>query len=468
MMHDTEAEQSIIGCILMRNDLFHSISEMVSAANFFEILHTQVWEVVSTLIGMGKMASPISVRQFLPADMAIGDTDVKGYLARLAAVACTANEAPHIASLIRDLADRRTISGVAAELQGATPMDVSDLASWGVEQLDAIISARNLGQVPSLTLEASTLRAVDQVAKAYQSDGALTGMSFGLRDLDRKTSGLAKGELTILAGRPGMFKTGLALNFSRRLCEEGHKGCFFSLEMGDVSLSRRLISDMMFDEYELSHFRMKAGKVKEDEFRRITTAADQLAQLPLRIEQQSGLSVSQISARSRQMKRRGGLDFIVVDHIGHISVDDRYRGNRHNELGQITKGLLRLSRELDLGVVALCQLNRGVEGRDNKRPTLGDLRDSGSIEEDAATVLMVYREAYYLQNAEPKPGTPEYDAWTVKMELCLHELEILISKQRDGSTGTVRCYVDVTTNAVRDHGWTRDTWVASDAERFAF
>lgn len=468
MIHDIQAEQELIGAVLMNNEVFHAVSEMVSAANFFESIHTQIWEVASTLIGMGKMASPISVRQFLPADMPIGDTTLQGYLARLAAASCPVSEVMHMAALVRDLADRRTIAGVAAELTDAKPMDVSELASWGVEQLDSIIAARNAGQVPSLDLNASVGRAVDQIATAYQNDGALTGMTFGLRDLDRKTSGLAKGELLILAGRPGMFKTGLALNFSRALCQAGHKGVFFSLEMGDVSLSRRLISDMMFDEYELSHFRMKAGRVKEEEFHRITKAAERLACLPLRIEQQSGLSISQISARARQMKRQGGLDFIVVDHMGHVQASDRYRGSKVNEVGEISAGLLRLARELDVAVIALAQLSRGVEGRDNKKPTISDLRDSGNIEQDAATILLVYREAYYLQNAEPKIGTPEYDAWQMKMANCLHDLEIIIGKQRDGATATIRAYVDVTTNAVRDHGWTRETYIPSQEDAFAF
>lgn len=468
MSHDIEAEQAIIGTVLMKNEVFHAVSEMVSAGNFFEIIHAQIWEVCSTLIAMGKMASPISVRQFLPADMPIGGTTLQGYLARLAAASCPVSEVMHMAALVRDLADRRTIAGVAAELTDAKPMDVSELASWGIEQLDSVVASRNAGQVPSLDLNASVTRAIDSIAIAFQNDGALTGMSYGLRDLDRKTSGLTKGELTILAGRPGMFKTGLALNFSRALGLAGHKGIFFSLEMGDVSLSRRLISDMMFDEYELSHFRMKAGRFKEEEFRRITDAAERLAHLPLRIEQQSGLSISQISARARQMKRRGGLDYIVVDHMGHVQASDRYRGSKVNEVGEISAGLLRLARELDVAVIALAQLSRGVESRDNKKPTISDLRDSGNIEQDAATILMVYREAYYLQNAEPRIGTPEYEVWQDKMSNCLHDLEIIIGKQRDGSTGTVRAYVDVTTNAVRDHGWTRDVLTPTEAERFAF
>jgi replicative DNA helicase len=467
--HNIDAEQGLMGAILLNNDAYHRVSDIVEARHFFEPIHKTIWEIAGKLIGAGKLASPITMRTFLPADMMIGEMSARVYLAQLAASAVTIINAPDFARVIRDLADHRGISDLARQVQEQDgSADPAELAAWAIDGLDGIVAARSLGQVPSLTLQASVVRAVDAAAQAYQSDGALTGLSYGLRELDRKTSGLSKGELTILAGRPGQGKTMLALNFARCLGQASHKGIFYSLEMGDVSLSRRLISDMIFDESEVTHFRMKSGRINEADFHKIRDASEKLAKLPLRIEQQSGLSISQISARSRQMKRRQGLDFIIVDHMGHVQASDRYRGSKVNEVGEISSGLLRLARELDVAVVALAQLSRGVESRDNKRPTLADLRDSGNIEQDAATVFFVYREAYYLQNAEPKPGTPEYDAWQVKMENCLHELEIIISKQRDGPSSTIRAYVDVACNSVRDQGWTRDTWPDAMDERFAF
>jgi len=467
--HNLECEQALLGAILLNNDAYHRIEDILEPRHFFEPIHRTIWEICGQLISAGKLADPITMRTFLPADVKIGDMTARVYLAQLAASAVTIINAPDFARVIRDLGDHRDIADLARQVQEQDgTADPSDLAAWAIDGLDGIVAARTIGQVPSLTLQASVVRAVDAAAKAYQSDGALTGMSYGLRDLDRKTSGLSKGELTILAGRPGMFKTGAALNFSRALCQDGHKGVFFSLEMGDVSLSRRLISDMLFNQYELPHFRMKSGKINESDFTRIRDASDDLAKLQLRIEQQSGLSISQISARSRQMKRRHGLDFIVVDHMGHVQASDRYRGSKVNEVGEISSGLLRLARELDVAVVALAQLSRGVESRENKRPTISDLRDSGNIEQDAATVLLLYREAYYLQNAEPRVGTAEYEVWQMQMEKCINDLEIIIGKQRDGATGTVRCHVDVTCNAVRDQGWSRETWPDAMDERFAF
>jgi replicative DNA helicase len=470
--HDIQAEQELLGCLLLYNKTHQFISSIVHPEHFFEPIHQEIYDICGKLITMGKPATPTTVKTFLPADLMIAEgMSVGKYLAKLAASATTMISAPDFAGIVRDLADYRAIMSVvemAAAVKGIDS-DPGKAATAAIDMLDAIVAERTIGNVPSLTLGASVVRAVDAAAKAYQNDGALTGMPYGLRDLDRKTSGLAKGELTILAGRPGMMKTGLALNFCRSLGKAGHKGIFFSLEMGDESLSRRMISDMLFDRYELPHFRMKAGSINEQDFGRMTEAAKELNDLPLRIEQQTGLSISQIASRARQMKRREGLDFIVVDHIGHVAVEDRYRGNRNNEIGEITKGLLRLARELDVGMVALCQLSRGVESRENKKPSLGDLRDSGELEQDAATVMFVYREAYYLANKEPRAGTAEYEVWQAEMTRCINDLEIIISKQRDGAVGTVRCYVDVTTNAVREQGWTRDAWSnLPDGDRFEF
>lgn len=467
--HNIEAEQNLLGALLINNDAYHRVEKIVEARHFFEPIHRNTFEIIGHLISAGKLASPVTLRQFLPADMKIGEMGAREYLARLAAEAVTIINAPDFARLIRDLSDHRDLDLLARSVieQDGTA-DPSDLASWIIDQADGIVASRSIAQAPSLTLGASVVRAVDAAAKAYQSDGAITGMSYGLRDLDWKTSGLQRGELTIIAGRPGMMKTGLALNVTRILCQAERKGIFFSLEMGDESLSRRLMSDMIFDTHELPHFKIKSGRFDEREFQHITDAALRLKDLPLRIEQQTGVTLSQMAARARQMKRRQGLDFMVVDHMGHVMASDRYAGNKVNEIGEVSTGLLRLARELDIGMIALCQLNRGVESREDKRPNLSDLRASGNIEEDAATVMMVYREAYYLTNREPRAGTPEYETWQTRMVECWNKLNIIIEKQRDGSTGSIEVFVDVKCNAVRNVGWTRDMWPLLDNERLAF
>lgn len=464
-MHDVQLEQSLLGAVLMRNDLLPAIAEKVKAADFFEVLHGQIFEICSSMINMGKLANPLTIKPFLPADLTIGELNVSQYLARLAAESCTANEAPHLAGVIRDLADRRTIAGVGEQLR-ATQADPSELASWGVEELDRIAVSRSTKATPSVSAGESAARALDSIARAYQLDGAITGISYGLPELDAKTSGLQRGELSILAGRPGMMKTGLALSIARRMSEAGHPGIFFSLEMKDEQLTRRIFSDLLFETKEVPYNRMRSGRVSEAEFTLIRDAARTLDSWPMQIEQDD-VSLSQIASRARQRKRKHGLDYLIVDHIGHIQSADRYRGNKNLELAEISGGLMRLARELDIGVLALCQLNRAVEARENKRPTLADLRESGAIEQDAATVMFVYRESYYLQNQEPRAGTPEHEIWQEKMVQCLNDLDIIIGKQRDGPTCTVPVYVNPACNAVRPKGWYRD-FAQQSTEEFAF
>ena len=464
-MHDVQLEQALIGGLLMKNDLLPSVAERVSAGDFYELIHGQVYEIISALIGAGKLANPLTIKPFLPTDMRIGDMTVSQYVARLFAEACTANEAVHLAGTIKDMADRRAITAVGGQLVG-TQADPSELAAWGVEELDRIANSRRTTATPAVTAGESAVRAMDAIAQAYQLDGAITGISYGLPDLDAKTSGLQRGELTILAGRPGMMKSGLALAFARRMSEAGQSGMFFSLEMKDIQLTRRIFSDVIFETKEVPYNRMRSGRVSEAEFGLIRDAALALKEWPLQIEQDD-MSLSQIAARARQRQRKHGLDYIIVDHIGHVQSADRYRGNKNLELAEISGGLMRLARELDIGVLALCQLNRAVENRDNKRPTLADLRESGAIEQDAANVMFVYREAYYLQNAEPKPGTPEHEVWQEKMVACLNDLDIIIGKQRDGPTCTVPVYVNPACNAVRTKGWYRD-FSQPATEEFSF
>lgn len=469
--HDIVIEQELLGCILLYNESYQWVSEIVRAEHFFEGVHSEIFDICAKLIGIGRVANPITLKSYLPEDYLILEgMNVSQYMAKLAASATTIINVRDYATIVRDLADYRAIINVAETAMAPKTGEINpvDLATEAIDRLDAIVAERTIGQVPSLTLGASVVRAVDAAAKAFQTDGAITGMSYGLSDLDWKTSGLQRGELTIIAGRPGMMKTGLALNVTRALCQAERKGIFFSLEMGDESLSRRLMSDMIFDTYELPHFKIKSGRFAEKEFEYIQDAAKRLQDLPLRIEQQTGVTLSQMSARARQMKRRQGLDFMVVDHMGHVMASDRYAGNKVNEIGEVSTGLLRLARELDIGMIALCQLNRGVESREDKRPNLSDLRASGNIEEDAAVVMMVYREAYYLSNREPRAGTPEYQMWQIRIEECWNKLNIIIEKQRDGSTGSIEVFVDVKCNAVRHHGWTRDPWpVPRESDMFS-
>jgi replicative DNA helicase len=348
------------------------------------------------------------------------------------------------------------MQAVASELGKAGSGDPGEVAGWAIESLDAIVAARTVTGTPSLSLEQSIARAVDSAARAYQRDGAISGLATGLRDLDRKLLGLQRGELIVLAGRPGSGKTAAALCLSRNMASAGHRGIFYSLEMGDVQLSQRMLTDEAFNEDKIAYTRMRSGRFTEKQFMLIRDAALRLQKLPIRIEQQPAMTLGQIAARARQQKRSKGLDFFVVDYLGLMKSSGRYAGNKTNEIGELTAGIRGLAKEIDCVALLLCQLSRGVEGREDKRPNMGDLRDSGAIEQDADVVIMIYREAYYLERKEPKAGSAEHLVWMTEMERCSNEMQMIVEKQRMGPIGSVKVFCDISANAIRNEGWARE------------
>ncbi len=454
MTHNIEAEQSLIGSVLLDNKLL-ALAEQIVPADFFEPIHAEFWEVCSKLIGMGKRANPMTVAQFFSADLKIGEMSAQQYVARLCAAGAIPNEVPQLVDMIRDLSDRRAMGAVAGELGKAGNGDPAELAGWAIEQLDGIVAARTVTGVPSLTLEQSVARAMDAAAVAYQRDGAISGLSTGLRDLDRKLLGLQRGELIVLAGRPGSGKTAAALVLARNMAARGHKGIFYSLEMGDVQLSQRMLTDEAFDFCKVAYTKLRSGRFKEEEFLQIRDAATRLQKLPMRVEQQPAITMGQVAARARQEKRRNGLDFFVVDYLGLMKSSGRYSGNRTNEIGELTSGIRGLAKELDCVGLLLAQLNRGIEGREDKRPNMGDLRDSGNIEQDADVIIMIYREAYYLERKVPPAGSAEFLVWADQMEKCIHKMQMIVEKQRMGPIGSVEVYCDIASNAIRDSDYQR-------------
>jgi replicative DNA helicase len=292
--------------------------------------------------------------------------------------------------------------------------------------------------------------ALDMAANAYQRDGKLSGISTGLRDLDSKMGGLQRSDLIIVAGRPGMGKTALATNIAYNIAE-AHKSevqadgtmksvnggvvGFFSCEMSAEQLATRILAEQTG----IASSMIRRGGIKQDEFDRIRDYTIRLEHLPLFVDETGGLSISQLTARARRLKRQKGLDVIVVDYIQLLQGSGkRGNDNRVQEVTEITTSLKALAKELNIPVIALSQLSRQVESRDDKHPQLADLRESGSIEQDADVVIFVYREEYYLQNKEPKPGTPEHEKWKLDMELAHGKAEVIIAKQRHGPTGTVQ------------------------------
>lgn len=449
--HSLESEQSLIGAVLMNNAAFEVVDDIVQANHFSEAIHREIWEVCASLIGMGKLCSPLTIRTFLRADIEVGTLTLQEYLAALAADAASIINAGDFARIIRDLADRRLIIEVGQELQQSGERDNLALAAWGVDYLDGIVAAQSMSGAPALDMDAALARAVDAAATAYERGGKIRGLSYGLRELDARTLGAAPGQLIVVGGRSSMGKSAMALSIARNFGLGGHRTLFFSLEMGDVDLTTRMISDEMFRPgHRMSYWQIASGRYHESKFQEITDAAMRLRSMPIRIEQQPGLTVAQIGARSRQYKRRHGLAAIMVDHLGLVKASGRYAGNRVYEIGEITGSLKELAKELGIPVILLAQLNRGLEARDDKRPTMADLRSSGDIEQDADTIMLLYRPAYYLAKKEPAAGSAEFLIWTAEMEKLENVLEIGIEKQRSGPTGRVKLFVDIGANAIRD------------------
>lgn len=453
--HSIAAEQELLGTILMNNAAMSAVDGIVTEDHFFEVIHQKVFAVCRQLYSMGKTVNPRTVQPFLPAKVEITGADgmtIRQYVARLASEASTLTHATDYAKIIRDYADHRALIAIGQELEqvrgGENPLDKASAAMDGLSDL---IGQRETAATAGVNMDEAAARAVDYTARAYQNDGALTGVAYGLGGLDNKTLGAQPGELTILAGRPGAGKTALALQAGINMASAGHKVRFESLEMSDVSLTHRMIASVMFEDYRMTYHAMRSGRFKAAEFQELCDAAKRVARLPIRIEQPIGITIAQLGGRVRQWKRRHGLDVLIVDHLGYIRLPGRE--NQVKELGDVTKGLKGLARELAIPVILLCQLSRGVEGREDKRPQLSDLRASGNIEEDADAVIMVYRESYYLERKEPRPLTPEHLEWQNAMEAAWNKLQAIVEKNRNGPVGTVPLFCDIGANAIRDDGY---------------
>ncbi|NGR08711.1 replicative DNA helicase [bacterium SGD-2] len=451
--HNIEAEQALLGAILVNNDAYYRVSDFLKPEHFFEPLHKKIYEVAGDLIRMGKMANPVTLKTFLPANEKVGELTVAQYLARLAAEAVTIINAADYGRAIYDLATRRSLISLGEEMVNLAydaPVDMPPN-----EQIE--MAERRLFELAETgrydggfeSFAEATRQAVDMANAAFMRDGGLSGISTGLRDLDRRMGGLQPSDLIVLAGRPGMGKTSLATNIAFNIAQayepiqqadgtfkaaRGGVVGFFSLEMSSEQLATRIISEQT----EISSAKIRRGEISEAEFEKLVACAQMMQKVPLYIDQTGGISIAQLAARARRLKRQRGLDVIIIDYIQLMQGSSiRASQNRVQEITEITTGLKALAKELNTPIIALSQLSRQVETRDDKRPQLSDLRESGSIEQDADVVLFVYREEYYLKNKEPKPGTDEYLRWEAEMNEVRGKAEVIIAKQRHGPTGTV-------------------------------
>jgi replicative DNA helicase len=450
--HNVEAEQALLGAILINNDAYDRVSDFLRAEHFVEEIHRRIYETAASYIRAGKLASPITVKTYL-GDHDVGGVSVPHYLARLAAEATTVINAYDYGRMIHDLAIRRELIHIGEDTVNVaydSPVDSSPR-----EQIEE--AERRLYQIAEsgrydggFQRFSDALKiAVDMAARAYERDGNLSGISSGLADLDRYMGGFQASDLVILAGRPGMGKTALATNIAFNIAKayrfedradgkretiNGGVVGFFSLEMSSEQLATRIIAEQSG----VPSYKIRRGDITEQDFYRVSEAVRDMQTIPFYIDQTGGISIAQLTARARRLKRQRGLDLLVVDYLQLLS-GSKTRGseNRVQELTEITMGLKSLAKELNVPILALSQLSRQVEQRDDKRPQLSDLRESGSIEQDADVVMFVFREEYYLKNREPRPGTEEHVAWMSEMERTHGRAEVIIGKQRHGPTGTV-------------------------------
>ncbi|MFZ1882512.1 MAG: replicative DNA helicase [Rhodoplanes sp.] len=451
--HNIEVEQALLGAVLVNNEAFYRVSDFLNPEHFFEPIHQKIYELAGGLVRAGKIATPVTLKTFLPADLDVAGLTASQYLARLAAEATTVINAEDYGRTIYDLALRRALIGIGEEMVNeaydaavdSSPRDQIEAAERNLYELAE--TGRYDGGFQRFAQALTT--AVDMAARAYQRDGRLSGLATGLRDLDRMMGGLQSSDLVIIAGRPGMGKTALATNIAyniarawrgevrpdgRIVAANGGIVGFFSLEMSAEQLATRIISEQT----EIPSYRIRRGEIDPPDFDRIAEAAREMETTPLYIDETGGLSIAQLAARARRLKRQRGLDVMVVDYIQLLQGSSRRAvEGRVQEVTEITTNLKALAKELNIPILALSQLSRQVESREDKRPQLSDLRESGSIEQDADVVMFVFREEYYLKNREPRAGTEEFFKWQADMEAVHGRAEVIIGKQRHGPTGTV-------------------------------
>ncbi len=449
--HNIEAEQQLLGAILVNNDVYDRISALVKPAHFFDPVHQRIFDIASARIQKGALASPVTLKAFMDDDEGLQELGGPAYLARIAGAAISAYAARDYAQMIYELAVRRDLIQLGQEISDrAARVDVDSEPKEQIveaEQRLYKLAEQGVAERGFQSFLKAVTDAVNMANAAYQRDGQLSGISTGLADLDRKLGGLHPSDLIILAGRPSMGKTSLATNIAfniARTYRRGQKpdgtegaiegGCvgFFSLEMSAEQLAARILSEAA----EVPSEQIRRGDMTEEEFRRFVEAAKALESCPLYIDDTPALPIAQVAARARRLKRTHGLDVLMVDYLQLLR--GMSKENRVQEVSEITQGLKAIAKELNIPVIALSQLSRQVENRDDKRPQLSDLRESGSIEQDADVVMFVFREEYYRERE--KPGDHDLDAmakWQEVMEKVHGKAEVIIGKQRHGPIGTV-------------------------------
>tara|TARA_B100001996_G_C18645691_1_gene587310 strand:- start:218 stop:1651 length:1434 start_codon:yes stop_codon:yes gene_type:complete len=442
-----EAEQAVIGSILVSNELFDEVTILIDSQKFFDPIHIKIYETIEKLIHKGLLANPITLKNYFENDEGLKELGGQEYLIKITKFATSGKQVVDYANIVHEMHIRRELIKISENLSDQSKAD-SESTTTGEEIIQSTekslfdLAERGHFNRSFLKFENALKQTIEMAKIAYQNEEGVVGVPTGLTDLDNRLGGLHKQDLIIIAGRPSMGKTALATNIAFHAAKNIEKKeskstvAFFSLEMSSEQLSTRILSEQS----RIRSNDIRRGKVSEKEFEQFIEASKNIVDLPLYIDETPAITISAISNRARRIKRLFGLELIVVDYIQLMrsGTTNRKNENRVQEISEITQGLKALAKELDVPVLALSQLSRAVEQRDDKKPQLADLRESGSIEQDADVVMFVYREAYYLERKEPTLGSIEHAEWQQKMDEISTIAEIMIGKQRHGPTGNVR------------------------------
>jgi len=440
-----EAEQAVIGSILVSNDIYDEISPIIDSNKFFDPIHAKIFETIENLISKGLLANPITLKNYFENNEGLKELGGQEYLIKITKFSTSSKQAIDYANIVQEMHVRRELIKISESVlhQASNSNEISTSGEEMIQQAEKSLfdlAERGHFNQSFMKFENALKQTIEMAKSAYQNDEGIVGVPTGLTDLDSRLGGMHKQDLVIIAGRPSMGKTALATNIAfhaaKNIEKKGLKStvAFFSLEMSSEQLSTRILSEQS----RIRSNDIRRGKVSEKEFEQFIETSKNIFELPLYIDETPAITIAAISNRSRRIKRLFGLELIVVDYIQLMKSSWNKDYNRVQEISEITQGLKALAKELDVPVLALSQLSRAVEQRDDKKPQLADLRESGSIEQDADVVMFVYREAYYLERKEPALGSIEHAEWQQKMDEISRLAEIMISKQRHGPTGNVK------------------------------
>ncbi len=438
--NNIEAEQAVLGSILLTNEIFDEINTIISHQNFYDPMHQKIFNAIENLIYKGMLANPITLKNYFENEK--DDINIPEYLVKITKFSTSSRQTIEYSKIIYDMFVRRELIKISENTIDTAKLNDLNISGQNIiensERLLFDLAEKGSFNSSLVKFDEALKFTIEMASNAYKNEEGIVGVPTGLTDLDDRLGGLHKSDLIIIAGRPSMGKTALATNIAfnaaKKLQEKGKKSsiAFFSLEMSSEQLSTRILAEQS----KIKSNDIRRGRISDEQFDKFIETSKNISELPLYIDETPAISIAAVSNRARRIKRLFGLDMVVVDYIQLMRATNNKDG-RVQEISEITQGLKAMAKELSIPVLALSQLSRAVEQRDDKKPQLADLRESGSIEQDADVVMFVFREAYYLEKKEPRPATVEHAEWQAKMNEVSNLAEIIIGKQRHGPTGNV-------------------------------